>query len=118
MSNRPHRKEVPLDLPPPEVSEQELSDWRAIQPGYLLELSDGQQVVVASTSPEGLVWVRVKRPEGTVMPLGETVRCPAGEAEAEVPVRLLSAWFAAPCTPPPERIVIEAIFRGFITSTN
>jgi len=114
MSQPTSPSSVSTELQLPEIHAQDLPEWRAAQPGQLLELADGQQAVVTAAGPESLTLLRVAWPRGGALPLGEVFT--AGAAELAPPLRLLGAWYPPKSTPPPERILLEAIRRGFITS--
>lgn len=119
----PPEPEVPADLSLPAIPTHELSDWRALAPGQLAEFPDGQQAIVIAvdknaTVGPALTLLRVAGPRDTVTPLGEVYQLSDKAAAAVLPVRVIGAWYPSAAVPLPERIVLEAIRRGLITSRN
>lgn len=116
--------EVPAELSLPIVPARELTDWRQVQPGQLIELKDGQQGLVLTVAPtaEGEVcalrYVRVTWPRDGALPLGQVCDLSAAAASWNGTLLLHGVWFAATAKVTPERAVIEAIHRGLITSRN
>lgn len=115
---------IPPELSLPLEHPLEIKDWHALVPGQLVELSDGQQVLLLTVEKTGaepavaLEMVRVKSPRDAVHPLGLTLTMTPSEALAETmngPLKVLGAWYPAERVPVAERVVIEAIRRGFIT---
>jgi hypothetical protein len=111
--------EIPAELSLPLTLTQDVPELAAVAPGQLFELPDGQQVIllVTSKSETGITAtvLRVTWPREAVLPLGETFTLHSGDALAQGPLRVLGAWFAASEVPKTERVVLEAIRRGFIT---
>jgi len=116
----PAEPEIPADLSLPPLLAHEVSGLAAVAPGQLVELTDGAQVVVLSlaTSEDGAhaTALRVSWPRHGVPPLGEIVTLKEASELARGPLRVLGAWYAPAAVPRPERIVLEAIRRGFITA--
>lgn len=116
--------EIPADLGYPPDRIVEVSDWREIVPGQLVELRDGQQGLVvkvdktAGDSAAAVTFVRVTSPRGASVPLGLTVTLTPAEAASETesgPLHVLGAWYPPARIPSTERVLIEAIRRGFVT---
>lgn len=116
----PAEPEIPADLSLPPMLAHEVPGLGAIAPGQLVELTDGSQVLVMSlaTSADGAhaTALRVSWPRRGVPPLGEVVALDEKSELARGPLRVLGAWYAPTGVPRPERIVLEAIRRGFITA--
>lgn len=129
---RPRVKDsIPPYLPLPEIQQQDLHDWRLLQPGQLIRHGDGSKSVVVHTTHgadrearatvgehrhRALCLLRVGWPDGGVMPLGETCWHTEKEAEGLMPLHLLGAWYHPQATPSAPRVLNEAIRRGFITA--
>jgi hypothetical protein len=100
----------------------EVPGLSAVAPGQLVELADGEQLLVMSVSVNAsqggahATALRVSWPHGGVPPLGEVVALDEKSELARGPLRVLGAWYAPTGVPRPERIVLEAIRRGFITA--
>lgn len=114
--------EVPESLSIPCTQAQEISDWRTLQTGQLIELSDGQQgvllsVVKTATEEEtALRYVRVSWPKDGALPLGQSCDLSATAASLNGRFRMLGAWFGGKGELAADRVVMEAIYRGHITS--
>jgi hypothetical protein len=110
-------RDLPADLSLPAAPASALADWRLARPGQLIELQDGQRLLLceAPGQPErALVAVRVAAAD-PARPLGETVVLSAAEAAAGAPLRLLGAWYPEALVPGPAQVLREAIHRGLIT---
>lgn len=115
----PAEPEIPADLTLPPLLAHEVPGLAAIAPGQLVELTDGSQVLVMSlaTSETGAnaTALRVSWPRSGVPPLGEALALEEKSELARGPLQVLGAWYAPAAVPRSERIVLEAIRRGFIT---
>lgn len=111
--------EIPAELSPPDVPVHQVPALSATAPGQLVELGDGQQVLVLSLGKTAetttATALRVGWPRGAVLPLGETVALTDKDEVAKGPLQVLGAWYSPPCVPPVERVLLESIRRGFIT---
>lgn len=122
-AHRPDQPEIPVELAPPPTPEHEVPDLLAVQAGQLIELRDGQRVVVASLVSAGIdaeahaitQVVRVGWATGSALPLGVSLQLLSTDELAQGPIKILGAWFHEKTVPPVERIVVEAIHRGLIT---
>jgi hypothetical protein len=119
--------EIPAELTMPYVPARELEDWRQLEQGQLIELSDGQQGVLLSVDgslrpdqaeSKALGYVRVAWPRDGALPLGQTVELSAAAAGANGKFLVHGAWYSPKGTLSAERVIIEAIRRGLITPRN
>lgn len=124
-SHRPDH-EIPQELQPPPTPAHEAADLFGIVPGQLVELRDGQQVVVLSLVSAGIdaeahataTVVRVRWPRSGPLPLGVSLTLLSTDDLAQGPLQVLGAWFHEKSVPGPERVVLEAIHRGLITKAS
>ena len=111
--------EVPAELSLPEVPAHQVAALDAAAPGQLVELGDGQKVLLLSLGKaEGATTatgVRVGWPRGAVLPLGETVALSDKDAAVQGPLQVLGAWYGPQRVPAADRVLLEAIRRGFVT---
>lgn len=111
--------EIPAELTPPATPAHEIAALGAAAPGQLVELRDGQQVLLLSLGQTGeattATGLRVGWARGTVQPLGETVALGDKDPAAQGPLQVLGAWYSPQRVPQVERVLLEAIRRGFIT---
>jgi hypothetical protein len=112
---------MPIDLTLPPTPAREVPDLAAAAAGQLVELTDGQQVVLLTVAvgqngaATTATAVRVAWARDCTLPLGETLPLQSGVAPANGPLRILGAWYQPQGVPRAERVVREAIRRGFIT---
>lgn len=111
--------EIPPELSLPPVPAHEVPDLAATAPGQLIELMDGQKLLLLSLGKtDGAATataLRVGWPRSAVLPLGETVALSANEPPAQGPLLVLGAWYSPQRVPRVERILLEAVRRGFVT---
>ena len=111
--------EIPAELSLPAAPAHEIAALSAAAPGQLVELRDGQQVLLLSLGKTGetttATGLRVSWGRGAVLPLGETVALSDQDAAVRGPLQVLGAWYAPQRVPLVERVLLEAIRRGFIT---
>lgn len=116
--------EIPTELSIPHVPPLEVTDFRALQQGQLVELKDGQHGVLLSVDPKAesetcaLRYVRVVWPRDGALPLGQVCELSATAASFNGTYLVHGVWFSNRGTLAPERVVLEAIHRGFITARN
>lgn len=123
--SRAHRPdlEVPAELRPPPTPAHPVPDLLGVVPGQLVELRDGQAVVVLSLVQAGIdaeahataTVVRVSGARAGVLPLGVSFVLLSTDDLAQGPLQVQGAWYHEKSVPPAERVVIEAIHRGLIT---
>lgn len=117
----PTEVEIPYDLAMPAQTDQPVAGLPAVAPGQLVELSDGQQVLIltlstaAGAEPVARA-LRVCWPRHNVLPLGEVFELQPSDPLTQGTLRILGAWYAPNGVPRSERVLLEAIRRGFITS--
>ena len=111
--------EIPAELSLPPTPALEVPGLAAVAPGQLVELRDGQQVVLLSISTGEsdpiATALRVSWPRDAVLPLGETVTLKGSDENTQGPLRVLGAWFGPQAVPKPEQVLLAAVRRGFIT---
>jgi hypothetical protein len=118
----PAEPEIPAELSLPPVLAHEVPGLSAVAPGQLVELADGEQLLVMSVSVNAsqggahATALRVGWPRHGALPLGELVALEEPSARLQGPLRVVGAWYAPAAVPRPERVVLEAIRRGFITA--
>lgn len=116
--------EIPAELSLPHVPPIEITNFRELQQGFLIELKDGQQGLILSVEPRAeaeataLRYVRVAWPRDGALPLGQVCELSAMAASFNGTFLLHGVWFAATGKLTAERVVIEAIHRGLITAKN
>lgn len=114
--------EIPAELSIPHVPPLEIADYRALQQGQLVELKDGQQGVVlfvdgkADSEACALRYVRVVWPRDGALPLGQVCELSATAAAFNGTYLVHGVWFGSNGKLAADRVVIEAIHRGFITA--
>lgn len=124
-SHRPDH-EIPPELQPPPTPVHEVADLFGVVAGQLVELRDGQRVVVLSLVHAGIdaeahvtaTAVRVGWPGTGPLPLGVSLTILSTDDLAQGPLKVLGAWFHEKSVPGPERVVLEAIHRGLITQAS
>ena len=115
--------EIPAELSLPYVPALEVTDWQKLEQGQLIELRDGQQGVVLSVERDAktddavaLRLVRVTWPRESALPLGQVHELNVESARTHGTFLVHGAWYTNKGTLTAERVVIEAIRRGFITA--
>jgi len=114
--------EIPAELSIPHIPPLEVADHRVLQQGQLVELRDGQQGVVLSVDAKAeneapaLRYVRVVWPRDGALPLGQVCELSATAAAFNGTYLVHGVWFGSTGKLAAERVIIEAIHRGFITA--